>query len=609
MVVNDKVWGSIFVPEKYECIVNSRQIQNLKTKKQLGMVLSDKAVHTRFDHSLGVYFLACKLVDTIKVKLSDFVTINEIDEDAIKIMALTHDIGHGPFSHLAERLLNESHENNTVRLLKEDTDIHNIIINNFSKEVLDKVIYLIELKEKIKNNSYIDNNVDIMFIVSKLLSGGIDIDRLDYIARDSYHVLGTVCDYSDILNYINLDYLNDYLEIVFDKEGEYLIANYLNKRYELYDTVYLNDKKFVVETCLDKLIKTINYPIAWHSDENEILSVFKNYTNCGNLYIQRLVDIVLNKNVDDDIKYLVFENKKEYDYFLERLTTKYVSLNLDNCLFTTSNKLNIYSNKNKIYVKKDNIIMEMNECPILNSNLQREKYIIGIDFRLLSYLELDASYFEKESEVNKLKKEFSSKIELEKKYLYKNSSCTEEVKDEIIKCLQLKVPSYVTNMDVYYDCDSKLKAKGMTLRNRVTENKDVWNIKEKLDDKSSVTKRTEYVFDNLDEVLTYLKNVKNIDMDSLNVVYSSITNRCAYKLDFKNSTFELAFDHVVLDSNSNQISFDMIECELKKGYPIDLYYLNNIMHSFSSLIDCSKSKNEMVENIINSSIKIKKKEK
>ena len=55
--------------------------------------------------------------------------------------------------------------------------------------------------------------------------------------------------------------------------------------------------------------------------------------------------IVLNKNVDDDIKYLVFENKKEYDYFLERLTTKYVSLNLDNCLLNKSKSIALIDSK------------------------------------------------------------------------------------------------------------------------------------------------------------------------------------------------------------------------------------------------------------------------
>ena len=344
MIINDKVWGNIEVEERYECIVNSTEVKKLKNKKQLGMVLSDKAIHTRFDHSLGVYYLACKLVNTIKSKLSNYIDISKSDEDAIKIMALVHDIGHGPFSHLAERLLNESHENNTVSLLKNNTDIHNIIINNFGSNVLDKVIYLIELKEKVKNDDANYDKLDIMFIVSKLLSGGIDIDRLDYLARDSYYVKCCKYDFSNILDYINLEYVDDYLEIVFDEESEYLIANYLNKRYELYDTLYLNDKKSIIESALDKLITSLNYEISWNSDEEKILEYIKESAKDNDLYIKRLSDIVLNKKIDDNIKYLVFDNKKSYDYFLDRIKNKYCDLDLSKYLFTTSNKLNIYSN-------------------------------------------------------------------------------------------------------------------------------------------------------------------------------------------------------------------------------------------------------------------------
>ena len=275
MIIKDKIWGNIEIESKYESIVNSKELQKLKTKKQLGMSLCDKSIHTRFDHSIGVYYLACKLINVIKEKFSGYIIINEYEEDAIKIMALTHDIGHGPFSHLAERLLNGSHEDNTVLLLKEKTSIHNEIVNNFGTTVLDKVIYLVELKEKVKNGEKISDTPDIMFIISKLLSGGIDIDRLDYLARDSYYELGCKYDFSDILNHINLDYIDDYLEISFDKNNEYIIANYLNKRYEMYDTIYLNDTKFIIEACLDKLIKKLNYKVTWNSNEEDILDFIK----------------------------------------------------------------------------------------------------------------------------------------------------------------------------------------------------------------------------------------------------------------------------------------------------------------------------------------------
>lgn len=593
MIINDNVWGNIEVEERYECIVNSTEVKKLKNKKQLGMVLSDKAIHTRFDHSLGVYYLACKLVNTIKSKLSNYIDISKSDEDAIKIMALVHDIGHGPFSHLAERLLNESHENNTVSLLKNNTDIHNIIINNFGSNVLDKIIYLIELKEKVKNDDANYDKLDIMFIVSKLLSGGIDIDRLDYLARDSYYVKCCKYDFSNILDYINLEYVDDYLEIVFDEESEYLIANYLNKRYELYDTLYLNDKKSIIESALDKLITSLNYEISWNSDEEKILEYIKESAKDNDLYIKRLSDIVLNKKIDDNIKYLVFDNKKSYDYFLDRIKNKYCDLDLSKYLFTTSNKLNIYSNKNRIYINKKDMIMDMHECPILNSNLQREKYIIAIDFLLLTYL----NDYSKIDMIHELENEFLPQVEFEKKYMYINNDLINQTKENMINYLKLNIPIYLSHSDIYYDSDNKLKEKGITLRNRVVNDTDIWNIKEKVNDKSSITKRLELTFDNIDDAIKYLEEVKSINVNKLDILYNSTTLRESYLLQYLNSVFEISFDKVILNDSKNKSSLDMIECELKKGVSTDLYYLNKLIHgNFDNLIDCANSKSEMLTN-------------
>lgn len=589
MIINDKVWGNINIEKRYECIVNSKEVSNLKNKKQLGMVLSNKAIHTRFDHSLGVYYLACKLVNIIKGKLSNYIDISKCDEDAIKIMALVHDIGHGPFSHLAERLLNESHENNTVSLLKNNTDIHNIIINNFGREVLDKVIYLIELKEKVKNNGADYDNLDIMFIISKLLSGGIDIDRLDYIPRDSYYVESYKYDFSSILDYINLDYVDDYLEIVFDEESEYLIANYLNKRYELYDTLYLNDKKSIIESALDKLITYLDYKISWNSDEDKILEYIKERSKENDLYIKRLSDIVLNKKIDDNIKYLVFDNKKSFDYFLNKIKNKHNDLDLSKCLFTTSNKLNIYNNKNRIYINKKNMIMDMHECPILNSNLQREKYIVAIDFMLLTYL----SDYNKIDMIHELENEFLPQVEFEKKYMYIDNNLINQTKQGMVNYLKLNIPIYLSHSDVYYDCDNKLKERGITLRNRVINDNSIWNIKERVNDKSSITKRLELTFDKIEDAIKYLEEVKGICINKLDILYNSTTLRESYLLEYLNSIFEISFDKVIFDNNKNVL--DMIECELKKGVPTDLYYLNRLIHdNFDNLIDCANSKSEML---------------
>ena len=144
---------------------------------------------------------------------------------------------------------------------------------------------------------------------------------------------------------------------------------------------------------------------------------------------------------------------------------------------------------------------------------------------------------------------------------------------------------------------NKLKEKGITLRNRVVNDTDIWNIKEKVNDKSSITKRLELTFDNIDDAIKYLEEVKSINVNKLDILYNSTTLRESYLLQYLNSVFEISFDKVILNDSKNKSSLDMIECELKKGVPTDLYYLNKLIHgNFDNLIDCANSKSEMLTN-------------
>lgn len=595
MIINDKIWGPIEIENKYESIINSKEIQDLKSKRQLGMTPTETSPHTRFDHSIGVYHLACQLINVIKEKLNAYLTITKEEEDAIKIMALVHDIGHGPFSHLAERLLNDSHENNTIRLLKGNTNIHNTILKNFNEETLNKIIYLIELKEKVRNKTIENSQLDIMFIISKLLSGGIDIDRLDYIARDTYYVLGKKEDFSDILKCINIDYINDYIELTFDDKAQYLIANFLNKRYEMYDTVYLNVEKFLIECYLDKLLKKINYPISWNSQEEDILKYLKDNLEKFSYIEKRWTEILLNNKLDNDIKYIVFNNKNEYELFLDELYQKFKNIyGVGESLILTHNKLSIHTPNNKIYINKNGIVSEIQECQILNSSLQREKYIVGFDFKIFRYFNSDEKLLEK------IDKQFKSDIEVEKKYQYIGPD-TNELEKTITDALKLENPEITVNNDYYYDINNQLYEKRMTLRNRITKAKNIWNIKEPADDKSSITKRHEKSFVDLNGAANYLKKVYKIDIEKLELLYNSITNRKQYKFKYLNSEFEIAFD----ETNVNDYKFNMIEIELKKGNAIDMYYLNNLMKSFQFLDNCQNSKNELITTHIKKKCPIK----
>ena len=177
--------------------------------------------------------------------------------------------------------------------------------------------------------------------------------------------------------------------------------------------------------------------------------------------------------------------------------------------------------------------------------------------------------------------------------MYIDNNLINQTKQGMVNYLKLNIPIYLSHSDVYYDCDNKLKERGITLRNRVINDNSIWNIKERVNDKSSITKRLELTFDKIEDAIKYLEEVKGICINKLDILYNSTTLRESYLLEYLNSIFEISFDKVIFDNNKNVL--DMIECELKKGVPTDLYYLNRLIHdNFDNLIDCANSKSEML---------------
>ena len=120
MVIKD-IWGNIEIEEEYKKIIETKEFQELKNKNQLGLNTNIRATHTRYEHSIGTYHLAKRLIDICKRKFSDTLAIKKDDEDAIKLTALLHDLGHGVFSHVSEKHLEGSHEDRTIEIIQSKT--------------------------------------------------------------------------------------------------------------------------------------------------------------------------------------------------------------------------------------------------------------------------------------------------------------------------------------------------------------------------------------------------------------------------------------------------------------------------------------------------------
>ncbi|OEL36829.1 Deoxynucleoside triphosphate triphosphohydrolase SAMHD1-like protein [Dichanthelium oligosanthes] len=188
--VFDNLHGSISLDPLALQFVDTEEFQRLRDLKQLGLtyLVYPGAVHTRFEHSLGVYSLAGKAMNNLKTYQGEELGIDRIDMQTVKLAGLLHDIGHGPFSHLFEheflpRVIpgsTWSHEHMSVLLLDSIVDKHAIDIEDD---------YLKMVKEMIIASSKFATTKsakDKHFLYDIVANGrnGIDVDKFDYIDRD-----------------------------------------------------------------------------------------------------------------------------------------------------------------------------------------------------------------------------------------------------------------------------------------------------------------------------------------------------------------------------------------------------------------------------------------
>lgn len=605
MIVND-IWGQIRVEPQYEKIINTKEFNDLKNKNQLGLNTNSNAIHTRYQHSIGTYFLAIKLIEICKNKFNNILNITKDDEEVIKLTALIHDIGHGPFSHVSESYLKGSHEEKTMELLlDENTEIHKVIVNELGENILLKTIDLIKNKEMIKNNKKVNTPLSLIFIIEKLLCGGIDIDRIDYIFRDSKFVYGEETDFFSILESINLEYIDDSLEIVFDDVAEYNIANFFNKRFEMYDNLYLDNKTRMLESIFNKFLSITNKELAWDTSEIELNNYFRENTMNKDEVTKRYAELLSSRKLDDNFLIKEINEKNVYENYKSRIFSNIPELNnYKAALFESFCKVKIYNQDNKIFINKGGIIQDISQCSkILNSNLYKEKYIIGVDITLLKKLLLNDGKSKEEIDIiiKKIRKLISPEIEQEKKYTFKKDSISPKEGFKLIKeKLGLDNPEYIKNLDTYYDdIGENLSKERIAIRKRISGNEEEWNVKKPIKDKTSISKRDEKTFKTMEEVLYFLQNEWNLDIRDLKEIITLETLRAKYDLKYGNGSFEFVFDKTtpIKDKIEYQPNY-MIECELKKGNSSGLYFINEILKAFDFIEECKQSKKEFTLNKI-----------
>ena len=228
-ILNDPIYGFVQIPNSLIFdIIEHPYFQRLRRISQMGFsnLVYPGANHTRFHHALGCLHLMQKAVSVLRFKQ---IEITKEEENALCIAILLHDIGHGAFSHALEHSIvnGVSHEEISLKFMKKLNDEFdgelNLAIKIFEGNYPRKFLY-------------------------KLISSQLDIDRLDYLKRDSFYTGVTEGNISSDRLIVMMNVKND--ELVIEQKGIYSVEKFLIARRLMYWQVYLHKTGLVAENML-----------------------------------------------------------------------------------------------------------------------------------------------------------------------------------------------------------------------------------------------------------------------------------------------------------------------------------------------------------------------
>lgn len=240
-IINDPVHGFIRIPHEILFdIIEHPYFQRLRRISQTGLLnlIFPGATHTRFHHALGAMHLMFTALETLKQK---GVKISEEEEKGAMLAILMHDIGHGPFSHALENMLMDDWHHENLSLL---------LMNRLNDEFEGQLSVAIEMFQGKYHRKFFN----------QLISSQLDVDRLDYLKRDSFFTgvsEGNV-NTQRIISMMNV--CKD--ELVIDAKGVYSIENFLTARMFMYWQVYYHKTSALAEFILVKILERAKYLVS-----------------------------------------------------------------------------------------------------------------------------------------------------------------------------------------------------------------------------------------------------------------------------------------------------------------------------------------------------------
>lgn len=307
-IINDPIYGFITIPnELIFDLIEHPYFQRLRRISQMGLshLVYPGAQHTRFHHALGCLHLMRKAVQVLRFKS---VEIDEAEEEALYIAILLHDIGHGPFSHAMEHSIIEgvSHEQLSLKFMQK-----------LNEEFEGKLTLAIQLFTNQYHKEFL----------GQLLASQLDIDRLDYLKRDSFYTGVAEGNINSERLITMLNVKNN--QLVVEEKGIYSVEKFLVARRLMYWQVYLHKTGLVAEQLLIKMLKRAKYLVqnefALNASKNltffmkqqgaietlsdkvidrfaslddyDVVSAIKEWVDCGDEILESLCKMILHRNL------------------------------------------------------------------------------------------------------------------------------------------------------------------------------------------------------------------------------------------------------------------------------------------------------------------------
>ena len=307
-ILNDPIYGFISIPNPFIYdLIQHPYFQRLRRISQMGLsyLVYPGAHHTRFHHALGCMHIMQKAIEVIRFK---GVSISEDEENALLVAILLHDIGHGPFSHAMEHSIVENINHEAISLF---------FMKKLNEEFGGKLSLAIQIFKGDYHRKF----------MLQLISSQLDMDRMDYLKRDSFYsgvAEGNIS--SDRLIQM-MTVVDD--QLVIEEKGIYSVENFLMARRLMYWQVYFHKTSLVAEliltiilkrakeltqkgivlNCSESLLYFMNNKIELASFDNEtlekfanlddfdIISALKSWINNDDFILSNLSKMIINRDL------------------------------------------------------------------------------------------------------------------------------------------------------------------------------------------------------------------------------------------------------------------------------------------------------------------------